>query len=106
MYDVHVYAVVRVKFVGIEAADHSKAMAIAEGRLYDEQVGEFLLTIPHPRVRDVDYVEFEHEGQPVGFLVDEVGDTAFARSIAYAGDRTPVGSGTEEALESAKRRRT
>lgn len=104
-YDVHVYAVVRVKFLGVEGADHSEAMSIAEARLYDEQVGDYLLTMTQPRVRDVDYVEFQNDADPVGFLVDEVGDTSYSKSVAYAGDRRPVGSGTEEARESAKRRR-
>jgi hypothetical protein len=96
-YAVHVYACVRVKFVGVEAADHAEALDIAERRLYDDQVGDFLLTIPHPKVRDVDYVEFQDDGEPIGFLVDEMGDEAYIRSVAYNGDRSIVGPGTDEA---------
>ena len=81
-YDVHIFAVVRVKVAGIVAESQTKAIQKAEDsvdlyRLFD-----------NPRASAVEATEFADD--ITHYLVDEVGDSMHERSRFYNADGTTV----------------
>jgi len=78
-YDVHIYAVTRVKVAGVEAARQKQAIVKAEKKVDLHSVldgGAFGLNI-----ESIEYAE-----EIVGFMVDEVGDEFYTKSNQYDGD--------------------
>jgi hypothetical protein len=69
-YDVHIYAVVRVKIEAVEADSQVAAIQEAQKGLDLEEA-----------VRSGEYAE-----EITGFLVDEVGDENYSQSRAYQAD--------------------
>ncbi len=81
-YDVHIFAVVRVKVAGIDAGGQTEAIVKAEDsvdlyRLFENR-GAF----------GVETTEFADEISL--YLVDEVGDSTYERSCYYAADGRTV----------------
>ncbi len=77
-YDVHIYAVVRVKLEGIEAPGQREAIDAARKQFDDEGMGEKLgLTRP------ANAAHAEYADEVVRYLVDEQGDEEHERSQWY-----------------------
>lgn len=79
---VHVYATVRVK-LAVEAANHDDAMRAADEALFANGFGVRLIPTAEGAL-DADYAE-----DVTGYLVDEVGDTEYLRSVTYGPDYEP-----------------
>ncbi|EKU73323.1 MULTISPECIES: hypothetical protein [Sphingomonadales] len=82
---VHVYAVIRIK-VEVDADDHRSAMEAADELLFAHGL-PLRLTAASPTILDIDYAD-----EITGYLVDEAGDTEFARSRSYGPDHEPEGA--------------
>jgi len=69
-YDVHIYAVVRVKIEGVNAESQTAAITAAQKGL------------------DMEYAikQGEYAEEITGFLVDEVGDENYSKTRAYLAD--------------------
>ncbi len=76
---VHVYAVIRVK-VAVDARNHHSAMNAADDLLFANGLAVRLVPAAQA-ILDAEYAE-----ELTGYLVDEAGDDAFARSRAYGPD--------------------
>lgn len=76
---VHVYAVIRVR-VAVDAPDHTAAMQAADRILFG---GGFAVRLD-PTASAI--LDVESAEQVTEYLVDEAGDTAFARSRSYGPD--------------------
>jgi len=82
-YNVHLYTVVRVKVVGVEAESQEKSVHEAI-RLMGRDLDGFLKSpghpcfAPTPLPSNVEY--FEYEDDILGALVDEEGDEEFERT--------------------------
>lgn len=84
-YDVHIYAVVRVKLEGIEAPGQREAVDAARKRFDEEGIGEKLgLTSP------ASVAHAEYADEVVRYLVDQQGDEEYERSQWYEGDNAPA----------------
>ena len=75
-YNVHVYVIVRVKVLDIEAKNQREAIK----RVHDHVNLNVLLNRTHP-LSNVEHVEFGDE--ITGYLVDEQGDETHERSRFY-----------------------
>ncbi len=73
---VHVYAVIRVK-VAVDAPDHTAAMQAADGILFGDGFAVRLA----PTASAI--LDAESAEEVTEYLVDEAGDTGFARSRSY-----------------------
>lgn len=91
-YDVHIYAVYRVKVANVEATDQKQACLNALAQT------DLDFSIPAPRgVRIVEYAD-----EVNGFLVDEVGDEEYKNSRYYNAaleEDPPNGSRTAESTD-------
>ena len=77
-YDVHIYAVVRVKLEGIEADSQREATDEARKRFEDGRIGEKLGLILPTNATHAEYAD-----EVVRFLVDEQGNEEYRRSQWY-----------------------
>lgn len=87
-FDVHVFAVVRVKVVNIEAGSHAEAIELAEKKVWDccrLFDGEY--HVPEHRV-GIASTELADGEAPTSYLVDEQGDVEYERSKWYNSDRS------------------
>ena len=75
-YNVHLYAVVRMRFDDIEADSQVDAISIAEGLDLHKEVEN----LGRPTSEATNY---EYADENVYFLVDEVGDDQYLRSASY-----------------------
>lgn len=105
-FDVHAYAVVRVKTVNVEAPTMEEAIQKVE-KSYDLNA---LLDQPTCGMcpaavwnasraitnQHVEYIEYADEVQ--GYLVDVVGDAGFAKTRRFDADGSEVGTHTAEEL--------
>jgi hypothetical protein len=91
-YDVHLWALVRVKVAGVEAGSHADAIQAAQDRFFADAGGYF--RDYNPRGLDAAEVELADGEPPAYYLVDEHGDTEHANSRHYCSDGvTPLGEG-------------
>lgn len=91
IYDVHCYAVVRVKIEGIEA-DNMEA-AIEEACSRDGWYKQFDEFVPD-RIRIEGATQVEYAEEINGFLVDVHGDTEYSKSCLFKRDGTTVDYGS------------
>lgn len=94
-YDLHIYAVVRVRVDGIEAHSQQevirKAYTINLERIinrYNNTHADLRDFHTYPLPNNVAYVEFGDEIQ--GFLVDEAGDADYSNSTVYDRSGAPL----------------
>jgi hypothetical protein len=78
-YDVHIFAVVRVKVCGVEAKSQVDAIKKAEA---DVNLSEAFLNTP---LRSSHPVETEFAEEIQSFLVDVVGDDDYSETCAFDG---------------------
>lgn len=86
-YNVHLYAIVRIKAVDIEAESQTEAINKASEHIHKvggDDLRYLLGYLPPNPLRGIESVEYAEEID--GFLVDEVGDKDFAKSQWYTGD--------------------
>lgn len=86
-YDVHVYAIVRVKVTDIEAETQEAAVEKAENRVFE--LGEELFLRSYVPIEDIGHTEWAEDIH--GFLVDEHGDSEYERTQAYTSNKKPAG---------------
>lgn len=87
-YNVHVFAVVRVKVENIEAENHARAMKIAEQEVRDNEnlfQRERFVVPGDPTL--ISYVELAEDEPATCYLVDEQGDDNYDNSIWYNSNR-------------------
>lgn len=93
-YNVHVYAVVRVKVCGIEADSHEDAITKADEELetaLGRMFPDMSTNLPPEACGDVLHFELAgYDGEVLGYLVDEENDPEFIRTRRYKEDgKTP-----------------
>jgi hypothetical protein len=81
-YNVHLYVTVRVKVEDIEADNQVQAIEEAESLCEDSLARMF-------QSRASTEFETEYADEITEYLVDEVGDESFQRSMFYDADRKP-----------------
>jgi len=87
-HNVHVFAVVRLKLVGIKAVSHKQAVRKAARRLWNTLYQTFSNANLRKLPAGVTDVEFGEE--LTHFLVDEEGDAEFARSTWHEDGGQPM----------------
>jgi hypothetical protein len=81
-YDVHIFAVVRVKIAGVDAESQTEAIVNAEDSV------DLYRLFENPGAFGVEATDFADE--ITHYLVDEVGDSTYERSRFYEADGKTV----------------
>lgn len=90
-YNVHVFAVVRVKVNNVEAKDHTEAMDKAFEEMWADH--ERFTADREWRVQDemgISYIELAEDEPATHYLVDEQGDEQYENSAWYNSRRLPM----------------
>lgn len=94
-YNVHTYAVVRIKVAGVEAETPEAAISLLNKDNKHLLEASRLIFRDEPKSQ-IDQIELDDGSQPVGYLVDLVDNGEITDSVSYdvnaKGDLVPIGS--------------
>lgn len=90
-YNVHIFAVVRVKVSDVEARSHADAVGKAEQRADLYRLFDSAYMSYHVSLCGASEAEFADElSGRMAYLVDEAGDSGWSRSRCFDGNRKQI----------------
>lgn len=90
-YDVHIFAVARVKVPNVKARSHTDAIKIAKRTVDLYRLFDFRPMASHALGCGASETEYTEElGTRLSYLVDQAGDTSYIRSRRFDEDRKEI----------------